>query len=205
ITSCRLNRTVASCPFRLIERMVMLTRCDETERNASSRRRCSADDRFGFTDRKSARSFVSIARAYVATTRRIADSSSSAGGAAAGLVSRSRFAAGGSGRTGGGSVVRAGGSGATGRVPADDGAGAGGSAGCAADGGGGDGTTGAGGETGGGTCEGAAAGSPARSRGLAAGCCRPVAAPDGEVGRDDSTLRRAASDWFLDRSASRAE
>src|SRR5262249_35094063 len=46
--------------------------------------RCSADVKLGFTERYSPRSFVSIARAHVFTTRRIAASSSSAGGAGAG-------------------------------------------------------------------------------------------------------------------------
>src|SRR3954451_6822714 len=64
-----------------MESTVMSTFCEATALKLSSRRRCSAAERFGFTDRNASRSFDSIARAYEASTRRIALSSSSACGA----------------------------------------------------------------------------------------------------------------------------
>src|SRR5687768_12306634 len=79
--SCRLSCSDARSPLRSIDTMVMLTFCDVTARNPCWIRRSSSAPRLGLIDRKSARSFDSIARAYAATTRRMAVSSLTSGGA----------------------------------------------------------------------------------------------------------------------------
>ena len=86
--SCRLSCSVARSPRRSIDRMVILTFCDVTARNPCWIRRSSSAPRLGLIDRNSARSFDSIARAYAATTARMAASSSgSRDGSGAGLRS----------------------------------------------------------------------------------------------------------------------
>src|SRR5690242_14020871 len=75
--SRRRTLTAAVDPRRSIESTLMSTLCDATARKLSSRRRCSAAERFGFTVLNASRSFASIARAYADTARRITASSSS--------------------------------------------------------------------------------------------------------------------------------
>src|SRR5688500_3662732 len=78
MVSRRRTITAASSPRRSTDTIVRSTRCELTARKPSRRRRSSSGESLGLIDRNNATSLASIARAYVATTCRIAVSSCSA-------------------------------------------------------------------------------------------------------------------------------